>query len=85
MFGGAKSKTHEKPFNGHQMKALEGGAETEARASSRILTTAEARTHRMQMQQRLDELYNEEDENDDEVSLATESHYGLQCTKCCID
>ncbi|KAL9556013.1 hypothetical protein MBANPS3_002071 [Mucor bainieri] len=54
---------YKKAFNEHQINALERNAEYEARTTSRILTTVEAQTHRMQMQQRLDGLDNEEEDD----------------------
>lgn len=54
-----------KLLNDYQIGVLEEEAQTEARFTSRILTTVEAKPHRKNMQRRLDQLFNDDETDED--------------------
>ncbi|KAI8640269.1 hypothetical protein BD408DRAFT_243462 [Parasitella parasitica] len=56
---------YRKLLNDYQLRELEEEAQTEARFTSRILTTVEAKAHRKNMQDRLDQLFNDDGTDED--------------------
>ncbi|KAL9538348.1 hypothetical protein PS6_011580 [Mucor atramentarius] len=56
---------YRKLLNDYQLGELEEEAQTEARFTSRILTTVEAKAHRRNMQRRLDQLFNDDKTDED--------------------
>ncbi|KAL9540792.1 hypothetical protein MBANPS3_009487 [Mucor bainieri] len=71
-------KEYRKLYNEHQISELEEEADSEARITSRIITTVESRAHRENMQKRLDQWFNEDERNTDDESDTEE---GLQETE----
>lgn len=56
---------YKKLLNDYQIGKLEEEAQTEARFTSRILTTTEAITQRKNMQRRLDQLFHDDETDED--------------------
>ncbi|KAI8087783.1 uncharacterized protein B0P05DRAFT_374210 [Gilbertella persicaria] len=56
---------YRKLLNDYRLGELEEKAQTEARFTSRILTTVEAKAHRKNMQRRLDQLFNDDETEED--------------------
>lgn len=56
---------YRKLLKDYRIGELEEEAQTEARFTSRILTTVEAKAHRKNMQRRLDQLFNDDEIDED--------------------
>jgi hypothetical protein len=67
-------KEYKKHLDEYELEEIEEEAHSEARFTSRILTTVEAKTHRKNMQRRLDELdSDDEDTSDGQLDLTSRS------------